>query len=146
MGFDQLMLWYNHFTVVSAKCTVVYKNILASSPTACLRLDGDSSAITVIDRIVEIGGCVLENIESKGSYGANKTLSLGADIAKLQGVSRSALTSDPSLQGSAAASPTECTYFHLQLWDTTATTGGAECDVILEQTAQFSEPRNLIES
>jgi hypothetical protein len=147
MGFDQLMTWYNHFVVIWAKITVVAKCTSGSAPTVCLRVDADSTPLTVIDRIVEIGGCVTEDLEVKGAYGANKKLSMTADICKLQGVSRSAITADPSLQGNAAASPAECTYFHITLWDTVATTtGSCECDVILEQIAIFLEPRNISES
>jgi len=146
MGFDQLMTWYNHFTVVWAKITIVAKNSTGSAPTVCLRIDGDSTPITVIDRIVEIGGCVTENLEVKGSYGANKTLSLIANIPKLQGVNEAAVTANPSLQGNAAASPAEVSYFHITMWDTAGTTGSMEVDVILEQIAIFVEPRNLTES
>jgi len=147
MGFDQLMVWYNHFAVVSAKIRVVCKNTTSSTaPTVCLRVDANSSPLTVIDQIVEFGGCVTEDLEGKGGYGANKILELGCNICKLQGVSRSALTADPSLRGSAAASPTEVTYFHITCWDTAAGTSLLECDVILEQVAQFMEPRDMTES
>lgn len=146
MGFDQLMQWYNHFCVVWAKITIVAKSTSATTPTICLRVDGDSSVLTVIDRVVEIGGCVTETLEVKGSYGANKSLSMVADIAKLQGINRVALTSNPSLQGNVAASPAECTYFHITMWDTLGATGSAEVDVILEQIAVFQEPRNMVQS
>jgi len=146
MGFDQLMLWYNHFCVVNAKIRIVAKNTVGSAPTVCLRVDATSTPLTVIDRVVEVGGCITEDLEVKGSYGANKILSISVDIAKLQGVSRSAITADPSLRGDAATSPTEITYFHITMWDTTGTTGGAEFDVILEQTATFMEPRDISES
>jgi len=146
MGFDQMMVFFNHFVVVWAKITIVAKNTTASAPTVCLRIDADSTPLTVIDRIVEIGGCVTEVLEAKGGYGADKTLVLVADIAKLQGVNRSAVTSDPSLQGSASASPAECSYFHITMWDTAGVTGSMACDVILEQVAVFAEPRNITES
>lgn len=146
MGFDQLMLWYNHFCVVWAKITIIAKNTTASAPTVCLRIDADNAAITSIDRIVEIGGCVTENLELKGGYGANKSLTMVADIAKLQGQPRNSITTNPNLQGSASASPTECTYFHITMWDTTGTTGAMECDVILEQIAVFTEPRDNVQS
>jgi len=146
MGFDQLMQWYNHFCVVWAKITVIAKNMSSTVPTVCLRIDGDSSPLTVIDRVVEVGGCVTENLEIKGSYGANKSLTMVADIGKLQGLNRVAMTSNPSLQGSAAASPIECSYFHITMWDTMGGTGSMECDVILEQIAVFMEPRNMVQS
>jgi len=146
MGFDQLMVWYNHFCVVSAKIIVVCKNGGTSSPTVCLRVDADSTPITVIDRIVEVGGCVTESLEPKGGYGANKTLRMSLDIAKLQGVNRSAITADSNLRGTAAASPTELSYYHITSWDTAGASGNMEFDVILEQRAVFFEPRDITES
>lgn len=146
MGFDQLVIWYNHFCVVWAKMTIICKNTAATVPTVCLRIDGSGTPLTVIDRIVEIGGCVTETLEVKGQYGANKQLVLAADISKLQGVSRSAITADPTLRGDAATSPTEVTYFHITMWDTSAATGSMECDVILEQIVVFMEPRDVSES
>lgn len=147
MGFDQLMLWYNHFVVAKAKITCTFSNLAAARATVCIRQDGDLTPITVIDRILEIGGLVKADLENKGVSGSMRTLEIAVDIARLQGVSPIALSSDPSLQGSAAASPAECTYFHVACWDSGA--GGTTSvlvDVLLEQEAYFCEPRNLIES
>jgi hypothetical protein len=146
MGFDQMMTWYNHFAVISAKIVIVCKNTASSAPTVCLRVDADQTPLTVIDRIVEVGGCVTEDLEIKGSYGANRKLELSVNIPKLQGVSRSALTADANLRGTAAASPAEVSYFHITMWDTAGTTGSMECDVLLEQLAVFFEPRDITES
>jgi hypothetical protein len=146
MGFDQLMTWYNHFCVTSCRIKLVFKNTASSSPTVAFRVDGDSTALTVIDRIVEAGGAVTECLELKGAYGANKVISAGLDICKLQGVSKGAITADSTLRGNAAASPTEISYIHITMWDTAGTTGSMECDVVLEQTATFTEPRDITES
>jgi hypothetical protein len=146
MGFDQLMTWYNHFVVVHARLVCTFKNTANTSPTVCIRQDGDSTPITVIDRIVELGGCVMDTLSLKNVYGGDSVLEMSLDIAKLQGVSRSAITSDPSLQGNAAASPAEVTYFHIQMWDSVGATGSCTVDVILEQVAIFLEPRDITES
>lgn len=145
MGFDQLMLWYNHFTVRTAKITLLCQN-LGSATVVCLRVDGDLTPITVIDRVVEIGGCVLETLEGKGVTGANKKVSMSVDIARLQGVSQKTITADANLRGTAAASPSEVTYFHVTTWNTTGITTSTEIDVMLEQTATFFEPRAITES
>lgn len=143
MGFDQLMAFYNHFCVVRAKIIIQAKNTTDSFPTICIRVDADSTALTSIDRIVEFGGCVTEDLDTKLGYGATKKLQLSVDIAKLQGVNPVALTADENLKGTAAASPTEISYFHVTLWNTAGTTSSAQFDCILEQTAIFTEPRDL---
>lgn len=146
MGFDQLMVWYNHFCVVRSKIICTFRCTTATSPTVCLRVDGASSALSVIDRIVEFGGCMTDTISRVGVYGSNKTMSMEVDMPKIQGVSISAVTADPTLRGDAATSPTEVTYFHLTMWDTTAATGSCEVDVVLEQDAYFMEARDATES
>lgn len=146
MGFDQMMIFYNHFCVISARLRVVFKCQTATAPTACIRVDADSTPITVIERIVEFGGCVTECLEAKGGYGANKELALNVSISKLQGVPLKAILADVNLRGTAASSPSEVSYFHLQLWDTTGVTGTAQIEVILEQQAVFTEPRDISQS
>jgi hypothetical protein len=142
-----MMQFYNHFTVLRSKITVTVKNsALLSTPTVCIRVDADSTPLTVIDRIIELGGCVQNTLGIQGSTSSNVKMSLLVDISKLQGVKRGNITANPSLQGSATASPVECTYFHVQLWNSLGITSAAQCDVVLEQEAKFVEPRNNVQS
>lgn len=145
MGLDQIMVNYNHFTVLKCKIIVVGTNNAATGTAVlCVRQDADSTAITVIDRIVELGGCQMVSLGVLSQK--SEALSLTVDIGKLQGVNRSAISADPSLQGSAAAAPSEITYLHVQAWNTAAISTTIQCDVILEMTAQFSEPRDATQS
>lgn len=147
MGFDQIMTWFNHFCVLRASIRVTFKNRNGTStPTCCIRQDAASTPIAVIDRIVELGGCVLGTLNFFGQEGGNMVLSLNLDVRRLQGVSISAITADPTLRGDAATSPTEVTYFHVAIWDTQANTGSVLADVELVQEAAFMEPRDEIES
>jgi hypothetical protein len=68
------------------------------------------------------------------------------DIAKLQGINRTALTANPNLWGTVAANPAELTYFHVQAWDSAAQTGSVNTDVIIEYEAVFLEPRDQTQS
>jgi len=146
MGFDQLMLWYNHFCVISSKITCTFTNTSSAHAICSIRVDGASTPITVIDRIIELGGSSMDSLSYVSSTNDTKLLTLAVDIAKLQGVSPKTITADPSLRGDAATTPTEITYFHIQLWSTLAATTVVQVDFILEQTAHFFEPRDLTES
>lgn len=146
MGFDQLMSFYNHFHVVRARLIVIASNTSSAPLTVSIRQDADSTPITVADRIIEFGGLVKGDLEFKGVSGSIRSLELDLDFAKLQGVSRVALTANPSLGGSAAASPVEVTYFHIQAWNSQAVNGSCGIEWILEQEAVFSEPRDLTQS
>jgi len=146
MGFDQMMLFYNHFCVIRARLIATFKCNSATNPSCALRVDANSTAITAVDRILEFGGVVTDTLEKNGVLGSNKTLQISLDVAKLQGVSIAAITADPTLRGDAATSPTEVSYFHLSLWDVAAGTGVCNIDFILEQEAVFMEPRDLTQS
>jgi len=145
MGFDQMMLSYNHFCVTHSTIRVTARNKSNTSPvTVCIRQDASPTAVTVIDRIMEFGGLMALELDTFGTQ--TNLMELNLDMAKVQGVSPSALTSDSTLRGDAGNSPTEVTYWHVQCWDTAALTSIVNFDVILEQTAWFIEPRDLTES
>jgi hypothetical protein len=148
MGFDQLCPgWYNHFCVTHAKMIVTFRNSSSAGGQCCLRVDGFSTPLTVINRIVEIGGAAMDTLGVLASANDTKQLSLMVDIAKLQGIRpASAITADSSLRGDSATSPTEATYFHIQTWSTFAVTTVVEVDIVLEQTAIFTEPRDMSQS
>lgn len=146
MGFDEMMLYYNHYTVLRADVQVVAKAVSTTKLTVCLRYDGAATPITSIDRIVELGASVIDYLEISTANGATKRLQLALDIARLQGISKSALTADSSLRGTVAANPTELTYVHLQVWDAAAQTGTVNFDVIINFTAVFYEPRDITSS
>lgn len=146
MGFDEMMLYYNHYCVYSCECIVIAKGASANKMTVCVRQDAAATPITVIDRIVELGGSVIEYLELGATSGSTKRLEASIDIARLQGISRSALTADSTLRGSVTANPSELSYFHVQVWDAAGQTGTVNCDVILNFVAAFIEPRDITES
>jgi hypothetical protein len=148
MGFDQMMAFYNHFVVLKARIICTFRALFTGTQTAtgCIRIDADSTPLTVIDRIVEFGGLVQTDLTRIDTPTCVKTLELSLDVAKLQGVSPSAITADPSLQGNVAASPLELSYFHVAVWDSQGTSFTASVDVILEQLVTFIEPRDLTQS
>lgn len=144
MGFDQMMLSYNHYTVTAASIILTFKNALTSVPTIAVTVSPSPTPITVIDQILEFGMVESDVLESKAVYGCNKLLKTRCSIKKVQGVKDVVDVTD--LQGTAAANPVEQTYFHCQMWDATAVTGGANVDCTIEYTAIFTEPRVLTES
>jgi len=146
MGFDQMMVFYNHFVVVRARLVCDFSNTASTTPTVCIRQDADNSALTVISRVLEIGACNTAVLEYKGTIGSSKQLSMNFDFSNIQGLPRRNLTSDPNLRGTTAASPAEITYAHVTMWDPSAATGSATCQFILEQEVIFFEPRNDTQS
>jgi len=142
MGFDQMMVFYNHFAVDRCRIKVNFNNTAAGCIHVGIRLDASSTPLTSSDQIIEFGGTTYDILEAKNTYGCTKTLELDVDIARVQGIPRKNITTDPNLRGDAATSPVEITYFHLFVWDPNGQSGTANCDVTLEQSSYFMEPRD----
>lgn len=146
MGFDEMMLYYNHYTVTNCELKLICKAVSSSKMTVMVRMDSSSTPITVIDRLVELGGFVSDVISNTGVYGDAKEMHLGLDIAKIQGVSRSAMTADTSLRGTSGANPSEITYFHVAVFDAAALTGTVNFSAVMDFVAVFTEARDATES
>jgi len=146
MGFDPMMLFYNHFCVVRAKLTCTFQSTSGAVSQGLIRYDASLTPLTVIDRILELGGCVSTMLGTQGGLGSSMTIDLSLNVAKLQGVTQAVILADPSLRGDAATSPTELTYFHIQLFDAGGASSGAYVTFYLEQEAIFTEPRDNVES
>lgn len=146
MGFDQMMQFFSHYTVIRAKLILVANHASTTPMQVVLRYDAAATPLTVIERILENGGNVYAHIDSTGTDNAQKEISLTCDIAKLQGVNPGALTADNSLRGDVASNPAELTYFHIQLFSAAGFTGVTNFDVLIEYTSYFTEPRDDIQS
>lgn len=146
MGFDQLMLFYNHYSVAKAKFYLVATNASSVPCQIVIRQDASATPITVIDRILEIGANSYTHLDAAASTNAQKELKLSIDIAKVQGISRSALTADSTLRGDSASNPAELTYAHVQLFSAAGFTATVNFDIIIEMEAYFLEPRDATQS
>lgn len=142
MGFDQLMLSYNHFTVTQARLIVTFHNqITSSTPVVSVKVDGSATPITVVDTINEWGLNTHSVLEAKGSAGSVKVIEFKVNIARFEGVDDVMDVID--LRGSATSNPAEQTYFHIQSWDNTASSTNILVEYVVEYTATFTEPRVL---
>lgn len=144
MGFDQMMLSYNHYAVTSAKLTVTFHNFAASTPVVSLLVAAGSTPSTVVETILEYGLNNHSALEAKSTFGSVKTMDAFVSIKKFEGVKDIADVTD--LKGSVAANPVELTYFHVQCWDNAGVTTNILCEVIMEFSAMFLEPRVLTPS
>jgi hypothetical protein len=144
MGFDQLMLSYEHYTVTGAHMLCSFKNTTTSNPNVSISVQPSPTPITAIDQIIEWGLIERDFLEFKGVSGSIKALDSRCSIRKVMGVRDIIDVTD--LQGSSAANPVEQTYFVVQMWDTSGINGSCFVDVIIEYTAIFTEPRVLTAS
>jgi len=141
MGFDQLMLSYYHYQVTHCRLIATFHNLSTSTPVVCVRVDGNTTPITVVDTINEVGISNRSVLEAKGAQGSVKVVESKLTLARFEG-------SDDVLdvyetRGSVAANPSEQTYYHVQCWDNAGVTTNVLVEIVMEFRAVFTEPRVL---
>jgi hypothetical protein len=141
MGFDQMMTFYNHYTVLRSRIRVVFKtNSTNLRATVALSVSGSSTATTSIEQLVENGNLTFQVLEFAGAYGGACTLSRAVNTAKFQGIDDA--MDDPNMRGDSASNPTEQLYYHLSVWNpASATTLSTDFQVLVEYDTMFHEPR-----
>lgn len=141
MGFDQMMVFFDHFIVERATMRARFTNLNSSSSVIYCRVDGNNANISDPNVLLETGGVVSDVLSSNGNQGSSKILTCSLDVAKFHGVNTSALTSMDSLQGAIASSPTDGIYFHVGTYDPNGSTAWARVVVVIDFDAIFTEPR-----
>lgn len=142
-GFDQIMLFYEHYFVNRAEIVVTFHNVSTTiAPMAVLSVCGSATPITSVNQLMEDGSSVRTQLAVSTVSGNMKTLRLSCNIARFGGVTDLADSSE--YQGSIAANPVEQSYFHLSVFDQEALgTANVQFDVNLKYTATFIEPRDV---
>lgn len=148
MGFDQLMLLYEHYTVTAAKITVSFVNASTTeSGWVGIGLFPDSTVTTSTQTLIE-NGLLKRAPISPGLSNPKSQVSLTyqCNISKLNGRIGS-IVGDSLYRGDNAANPTEQTYFHVFAFNTvTVSAMSVDFDVLIEYDAVFTEPRKLAQS
>lgn len=141
MGFDQMMSFFNHYTVTGAKITVIAQtNSTSLRSTIGLLVSGSSTATTSIQQLVENGDCQFYVLSYAGQFGGTCTMTRRLNVGRFQSVAD--VMDDPSMRGDAASNPAEQAYFHIVCWNAaSATTISVDCQVLIEYDAVFHEPR-----
>lgn len=146
MGFDQMMLMYNQYTVVSSKISCTIYNTTASvAVRAGVYLAPDTTSITDPSRLIENGLITTKVIPAINVAGYIKDFDLDCDVVKFFGrKSAKEMLEDTLLYGTAAANPTEGVFYAITAWDPFgASNYSTFFDVIIEYDAYFWEPRKL---
>lgn len=144
-GFDQIMLSYEHYTVIRSRIVASYVNFTGSQPqNVALSHKAGSTPITIKEQLMEDGLMKTDKLLGALAYGSMGTLNMSANIAQFGGIVQ--LRDNPDYKGTIAANPVEQQYFHVQLWSEDVVTTTCNVSVILEYEAVFTEPRTLTQS
>lgn len=145
LGFDQIMLAYDHYVVGSAKITITLDNDgNGSSLLAGIALRDSIGGTSDPTTIIEQGNCVYTTAGATGGPTV-KSLTTTCDVAKFLG--RRGVLSDPNLKGGASSNPAEECYFQVFLADL----GSSDPPTInlivkIEYDCYFIEPKQLTQS
>jgi len=141
MGFDQMMTFFNHYTVVASKITVIAQTNSTSLRSTCgLLVSGSSTATTNIEQLVENGDCQFYVLSYAGQFGGTATMTRRLNIGRFQSVAD--VMDDPNMRGDSASNPAEQAYYHIVCWNSaSATVITVDCQVLIEYEAVFHEPR-----
>lgn len=145
IGFDQLMTFYNHYTVLGAKLKATF---ISQGPTASvnsavvgIELSGNATPTTALNDIYEQGHSKVA-VMSNGNAGQVKSVIHKLSVKKFLG--QNPLDEDANA-GTISSDPAELIYFHVFVAGTNSTVNPAVVDVLLEleQTALLHEPKPL---
>lgn len=146
LGFDQIMLMYEQYTVVRSKISLIPFNNTSFNGMVTLSLTPDTTALSDPIQIVENGLLAYRILQASTSSTCVKEIDLDCDVSFYFGRTNSLreLLNDTSLHGSVAANPTEQVYFCINMFDPFATnTLVLYFAVIIEYDVVFFEPRKL---
>lgn len=145
IGFDQLMSFYNHYTVIGAKIRVDYLPNSTSPTTAQsyvgIEMSGNVTPVTTIPTLFEQGNSVYRVL---GTANSGRPLSLTKKCSMKRELSQPPMSCDENA-GTASTNPSEKVYFHI--WQTAISSSfeptAVNCLVTIDFVAVLHEPLAL---
>jgi hypothetical protein len=145
-GFDQLMLFYDHYVVTKARATVRFFNAstAVSSEVFVTVRDNSVKSTSYLDYL-ESTYTKTAQLGVEGTSAATKTITFDVDPGRFLG--RRDPLSDPQLKGSVAANPDEGCSFHIGAYTPDLFTASNVLLVVtVEYTCTLIEPKMVAAS
>lgn len=142
-GFDQLMLFYNHYTVTHAKITVTFANQdTTNGQTVAIFIADTDTTYSDIRQPIENGNCTFSELNLKNNSPDQKTLTANVDIRKF--MARKSVMDDPTLYGTSSGNPTDQVYFILTAAPQAVTdSSNIGCQTTIEYNVVFTERKRV---
>lgn len=147
MGFDQMMLFYEHYTVTGSTITVNFQNMDAVNPCMVgILIAPDATIETDVDKLLENGMYVKKHLAAFGGSESKASITVHANISKING--KKDVKSENDFRGDVNANPAEQTYFHVFVYNpwTIAAATPIVFETLIEYDAIFTEPRKMTQS
>jgi hypothetical protein len=141
MGFDQMMAFYNHYTVLRSRIKVLASNTSSSlTPMFGVSVSGSSTVTSSYQQLVEAGDISAHWLGYAGAKGSQARFVRSVNCGAFQGVDD--VMDDPNMRGDVASNPAELVYFHLNTWNPqSASQITTAFQVVIEFDVMFHEPR-----
>lgn len=126
--FDQLTGIYNHYTVIASKLTLKFMGASAIANPSLITIyldDNATSAAALITRLEQNTASSQLVMPGSGPYKLIKKFSAKANFGGNP-------LSDPNLQGTSAANPTEQMYYLITVADPSGTAAATTVDLLIE--------------
>lgn len=145
-GFDQMMLMYNHYTVLKSRITATVRNASTTyGAFVAISARAGTSGITVAERLVENGLITAKFVTPKPNDGFTQYLTESINLKAFSGPDD--LLDDHDYRGSNAANPAEQQYYHISAWNPDdATQVPLYVAILIEYDVVFTEPQDLVQS
>lgn len=141
MGFDQMMVFYEHYTVFEATCEVTFRNFTTNiSPIVFLAARGDTTNVPDAQTVMTTGNTVSTQLMPASVDGSLKKLKMHLRIGPFLGFDD--LMDSNVARGDVASNPSEGAFFHVGAFQNeTLTAGTVQFQVRISYRAVFTEPR-----
>jgi len=148
MGFDNIMPFYNHYTVIGSKIRVrfISAEITNTMPQVCgILMNGEQTlSLPNWQNLAEQGNLTYGHmIQNTGDSSCEIQLTRTFSASKYFG--RKGILTEDDFRGTATTNPAEQAYFHLFVCpaDNSSNTGGARAIVEIEYIAVYTELKQL---
>lgn len=141
LGFDQMMVFFNHYTVVKSTIRVTFLCSSTNTPiSVAVAVQRSSSALASFQRVLECGDVVYSTSGAITGAGgpAATVLKHAVNVANFQSVPN--VLNDDTLRGTAAANPASQMYYVLYIKGLATSDQSASADVEIDYDVIFTEP------
>ena len=150
IGFDQIMGFYDHYTVIASKIKVTFQNLSDEQPIiVAVSLSDDAAAGTSnIGTVIENGSAKWRRLERQGTDASfqnnvRSTCTLTKSVSVKRFMGRPNILSEDDLRGNVASNPMERLFF--KLWaqgiDGSAVAMSCSFTVQIDYVAILTEPK-----
>jgi hypothetical protein len=152
MGYDQMVVFYQHYCVTASKITVIFQNNISdggAQVNGAIAIQRNTTNLTVWDRIIEAGNIVWSPLTgvTPGGGPPPTRLTQAVRVADFFGVPN--VLNDDTLKGAVTANPASGVFYAIYAvipWAGGPSTNHLQCSVMIEYEAIFTEPTQPAES